>query len=145
VIEHLASPESFVDDFIAAASRNQNLQFIVSTGNVAFIIVRLMLLAGQFNYGKRGILDLTHTRLFTISSFRKLLRDGGFAIDGLSAFGPPIQDMIGGSAVLRLADTASARFAHVWPRMFAFSFLVVARKADELRDVYERTLTRDRV
>ena len=31
-----------------------------------------MLLFGQFNYGKRGILDLTHTRLFTFESFRRL-------------------------------------------------------------------------
>ena len=56
VIEHIkkVSPETEV---------------IISTANVAFLITRLMLFLGQFNYGKRGILDLTHTRLLTFASF----------------------------------------------------------------------------
>jgi hypothetical protein len=40
-----------------------------------------MLLLGQLNYTKRGILDLTHTRLFTQSSLRRLLRETGFALE----------------------------------------------------------------
>ena len=55
-------------------------QAVVSTGNVAFIIVRLMLLLGQFNYGKRGILDLTHTRLFTFATFSRLFEQSGFDV-----------------------------------------------------------------
>ena len=39
-----------------------------------------MLLFGQFNYGKAGILDRTHTRLFTFRSLRQLLVDAGFRI-----------------------------------------------------------------
>ena len=42
-------------------SRVRNVEdttFIISTGNVAFLIARIMLLLGQFNYGKRGILGL---------------------------------------------------------------------------------------
>ncbi|MBT6272598.1 MAG: glycosyltransferase, partial [Chromatiales bacterium] len=65
VVEHLMSPERFIDYLRVAAEANGQTRFIVSTGNVGFIITRLMLLLGQFNYGKQGILDLTHTRLFT--------------------------------------------------------------------------------
>ena len=101
--------------------------------------MRLSLLLGQFNYGKRGILDLTHTRLFTISSFKKLLVDGGFVIKELQGFGPPIQDMISESWPLRAADTTSGKVARIWPGLFAFNFLVVAQKADELEDIYART------
>ena len=36
---------------------------VLTTPNVAFVVQRLMLLVGQFNYGKAGILDRTHTRL----------------------------------------------------------------------------------
>jgi hypothetical protein len=39
-----------------------------------------MLFLGQFNYGKRGILDLTHTRLFTFSSFRRSITQSGFTV-----------------------------------------------------------------
>jgi hypothetical protein len=53
---------------------------VVSTGNVAFVVTRLMLPAGQFNYGKRGILDLTHTRLFTFASMRRLFEQQGFLV-----------------------------------------------------------------
>ena len=102
--------------------------------------MRLSLAAGQFNYGKRGILDLTHTRLFTTYSFKKLLANGGFVIKELRGFGPPIRDMVGESTSLRAVDTTSATLARFWPRLFAFSFLVVAQKADELEDLYERTL-----
>ena len=44
--------------------------------------------ARSFHYGRRGILDLTHTRLFTVSSFRRLLRNAGFRIDSVRCFGP---------------------------------------------------------
>src|SRR6185436_4003552 len=78
VLEHLESPETFVDEFRAAAGRNPNLTLLISTPNVAFIVVRLMLLIGKFNYGKRGILDLTHTRLFTFGTFRRLFEQSGY-------------------------------------------------------------------
>ena len=44
-------------------------KLIASTGNVAYILLRLALVLGMFNYGKKGILDLTHQRLFTVRSF----------------------------------------------------------------------------
>jgi SAM-dependent methyltransferase len=140
VIEHLRRPE----DGIRKISEILKPGGIVyaSTGNVAYFVMRLSLLLGQFNYGKRGILDLTHTRLFTIYSFKKLLRTAGFVIREVTGFGPPIRDMVGESASLRAADAASGALARLWPRVFSFSFLVVAQKADELEDLYARTLAR---
>ena len=138
VIEHLSRPEEGVRK-IAAIMKPGGVLY-ASTGNVAYFVMRLSLALGQFNYGKRGILDLTHTRLFTTYSFRKLLANGGFVIEELKGFGPPIQDMVGESPALRAVDRSSGRLARLWPRLFAFSFLVVARKADELEDLYERTL-----
>ncbi len=37
-----------------------------------------MLALGQFNYGPRGILDMTHTRLFTKRTIERLFRQAGF-------------------------------------------------------------------
>ena len=138
VIEHLERPEEGVRK-IAEILKPGGILY-ASTGNIAFAVMRLSLLLGHFNYGKRGILDLTHTRLFTIYSFRKLLANSGFVIKEIHGFGPPIRDMVGDSTALRAADTTSGVLARIWPRMFAFSFLVVAQRADELEDVYERTL-----
>jgi glycosyltransferase involved in cell wall biosynthesis len=138
VIEHLERPEEGVRKIAEILKPGGTLY--ASTGNIAYVVMRLSLLLGHFNYGKRGILDLTHTRLFTIYSFRKLLANGGFVVKEVRGFGPPIRDMVGASPALRAADTASGVLARLWPRMFAFSFLVVAQKADELEDVYARTL-----
>jgi 2-polyprenyl-3-methyl-5-hydroxy-6-metoxy-1,4-benzoquinol methylase len=78
VIEHLRSPERFVAELQRKLPPTARL--IVTTGNVAFAVTRLMLLLGQFNYGKRGILDLTHTRLFTFASLRALFEQAGYEV-----------------------------------------------------------------
>ncbi|MDX6470346.1 MAG: hypothetical protein QOF75_2149 [Gaiellaceae bacterium] len=138
VLEHLKRPDEGVRKIAEILKPGGTLY--ASTGNIAFLVMRLSLLLGQFNYGKRGILDLTHTRLFTIYSFKKLLSNGGFVIKEVKGFGPPIRDMVGESTALRAADTTSGLLARLWPRMFAFSFLVVAEKAEELEDIYARTV-----
>lgn len=138
VLEHLNRPEEGVRK-IAEILKPHGVLY-ASTGNIAFHVMRLSLLLGQFNYGKRGILDLTHTRLFTVASFKQLLINGGFVIREVRGFGPPIRDMVGTNTALRAADVTSGRLARLWPRVFAFSFLIVAEKADELEDIYARTL-----
>jgi glycosyltransferase involved in cell wall biosynthesis len=137
LIEHLAQPEDGVEKISAILKPHGTLY--ASTGNIGFIVLRASLLLGQFNYGKRGILDLTHKRLFTVSSFKKLLRDGGFVIKEVRGFGPPIRDMVGSGPVLKMLDSAFSKLALRWPRMFAFNFLIVAEKEDELEDIYSRT------
>jgi glycosyltransferase involved in cell wall biosynthesis len=81
VIEHLPSPEKFCQELRRFAQRNLVAKIIISTGNIGFFVTRLMLFLGQFNYTKRGILDLTHTRLFTHSSLRRLLEETGFSVE----------------------------------------------------------------
>jgi glycosyltransferase involved in cell wall biosynthesis len=80
VIEHLAEPEAFIGQLRARMSAHPSSRLVISTGNVAFLPLRLMLLMGQFNYGRRGVLDLTHKRLFTFRSMRRLLEQGGFEV-----------------------------------------------------------------
>ena len=80
VIEHVQAPDQFLTSLRQAVARNPRAEILISTGNVAFIVIRLMLLIGQFNYGKRGILDLTHHRLYTFGSLRRALEQAGFDI-----------------------------------------------------------------
>jgi glycosyltransferase involved in cell wall biosynthesis len=137
VIEHLRDPERGLQRIAAILKPGGRLY--ASTANIAFILPRLSLLFGQFNYGKRGVLDLTHTRLFTMYSFRKLLKNSGFSIKYSMGFGPPIRDMVGESRPLQAIDSVSSVLARQWPRLFAFNFLIVAEKEDELHDIYVRT------
>jgi 2-polyprenyl-3-methyl-5-hydroxy-6-metoxy-1,4-benzoquinol methylase len=90
VIEHLKNPEEFMIKLKQKTEKNPKLTIIASTGNVGFFIIRLMLLFGSFNYGNKGILDKTHTRLFTFSSFKQLMIQAGFNIKMISGIPAPI-------------------------------------------------------
>ncbi|MEO6325029.1 MAG: glycosyltransferase, partial [Thermoanaerobaculia bacterium] len=64
IIEHLRDPEGFIQR-VRTQFTHETTTLVLTTPNVAFAVQRLMLLFGQFNYGKAGILDRTHARLFT--------------------------------------------------------------------------------
>jgi SAM-dependent methyltransferase len=129
VLEHLKTPETGLREIFRLLRRQGTLY--ASTANVAFFPLRLMLLSGQFNYGRRGILDLTHRRLFTIGSFKRILRNSGFSVEKVYGFGPPILDLSRNPGVLtRLADSLFAFLARVWPAMFAFQFVAVCKRMD---------------
>jgi hypothetical protein len=89
VLEHLNQPERFLNQLRLDVQGNQNVRILASTGNIGFFIPRLMLLFGQFNYGKRGILDITHTRLFTFHSFGQLFINSGFKIEKIEGIPAP--------------------------------------------------------
>ena len=79
IIEHLKSPEDFMEELRFATGRKRP-ELIITTANIGFFMTRLMLLFGQFNYGKKGILDATHTRLFTFRSLSELLKQSDYQI-----------------------------------------------------------------
>ena len=138
VIEHLKNPEQSVRELHKILRPGGRL--IASTGNIAYIVQRLAMILGQFNYGKRGILDLTHTRLFTIRSFRRLVEGEGFRVERVRGFGPPIVDMVGKTLFWRTVDRVASWCARFWPSMFSFQFVFVATRREDVDDILERTL-----
>jgi glycosyltransferase involved in cell wall biosynthesis len=94
VIEHLKQPERFLEQLRRNFDHTPK-KLIITTPNIAFVVQRLMLLAGQFNYGKSGILDLTHTRLFTFRAAKRLLEDGGFRIKAVRGVPAPFPKVLG--------------------------------------------------
>ena len=95
VIEHLKDPEQFLEQLVDQFDYAPRT-LVLTTPNIAFVVQRLMLRFGQFNYGKAGILDRTHTRLFTFRSLRRLLVDAGFRDPARSAGVPaPFPKVLG--------------------------------------------------
>jgi len=141
VLEHLSEPE----EAVARAARllRPNGRLLASTANIGFFVVRAMLLLGQFNYGRRGILDMTHTRLFTVRSFVRMVEDCGFKVEGIRGFGPPIRDEISNRFPWSWIDSLLGWLACVWPSMFAFNFLVLARRKPSVEEVYAGTIPRE--
>ncbi len=94
IIEHLDSPENFLSEIRSNFSR-YSPKVILVTGNTAFISERLSLMFGFFNYGKKGILDLTHKRLFTMNSLSRILRMTGYEINNIEGIPVPFQLIFG--------------------------------------------------
>lgn len=137
VVEHLHSPERFVDELLRAAGRNPELKLIASTGNVAFIVVRLMLLFGQFNYGKRGILDLTHTRLFTFRTFRRLFEQSGYTVLDMRGVPAPFPLALGEGAGARLLLGVNKALIRISRSLFAFQVFAVVQPKPALGSLLE--------
>jgi len=124
VIEHLKSPESFARELRLVA--DPSTKIIVSTGNVGFILTRLSLLLGNFNYGKRGILDLTHTRLFTFRSIVSLFEQANYQIVKVDSTPVPFPLIFDKGFLSRSLLWLNRWLTRLWKSLFAFqSFLVV--------------------
>jgi 2-polyprenyl-3-methyl-5-hydroxy-6-metoxy-1,4-benzoquinol methylase len=128
VLEHLVSPEKFVEELREAMKLAPQARLLASTANVGFFINRLMLLIGQFNYGKRGVLDLTHTRLYTFESFRRLFEQAGFRVVEAHGIPGPFPLALGDNWLSRTLVALNRWLIRVAKGLFAYQvFFVVER------------------
>ena len=77
IIEHLKEPESIHGGTAAGRGPEAVRRLSSPPRTSGSFVTRAMLLLGHFNYGRKGILDRTHTRLFTFSFVARALRAGG--------------------------------------------------------------------
>jgi 2-polyprenyl-3-methyl-5-hydroxy-6-metoxy-1,4-benzoquinol methylase len=120
VIEHLRSPEAFVDGLREALKLSPRTELLVSTANIGFLPVRLGLFLGQWNYGKRGILDLTHTRLFTFSSLRRLFVQSGFSVVEMDGIPGPFPLALGDGWLSRVLLRLNRLLIGMSRRLFSY-------------------------
>jgi len=132
VIEHLASPESFVDRLREALKLAPSTTLLISTANIGFFVNRLMLLIGQFNYGKRGILDLTHSRLFTFASFRRLFEQGGFRVTETRGIPGPFALVFGGGLMGRSVMAANRALMRIGRGLFSYQMFFIVQPMPSL-------------
>jgi len=150
VIEHLQDPERFLE-LVRKQFGHEPKKLVLTTPNVAFLVPRLMLLAGQFNYGKEGILARTHKRLFTFRSMRHLLRDAGFRIKVVRGVPAPFPKALGagsgGRALGRAAVVANRALIRVSKSLFAYQIYIEAESTPDVdflvRDAAARSEERD--
>jgi glycosyltransferase involved in cell wall biosynthesis len=126
IIEHLVSPERFLarlrDRYCA-----DEPEVVITTGNIAFLPLRLALLFGQFNYGKRGILDLTHTRLFTFGSLRRLLVQGGYEVVSETGLPAPFPLALGDHWASRLLVRLNSLLIGISKGLFSYQIAMVVK------------------
>ena len=133
ILEHLRSPMSVLREINGYLRPKGTV--IVSVPNFAHAWVRLNLMVGRFEYANRGILDATHVRFFTLRSFRRFLAEAGLQIDELVATPVPLPLVVPAryhGLWLRAVHAVSAAVARCWKSMFAYQFVAVCRKGEQL-------------
>lgn len=143
VIEHLAEPERFL-----TALRKQfdyrPRTLLLTTPNVAFGLTRLGLLFGEFNYGKAGILDFTHRRLFTFRSLRQLLSDAGFKLREIRGIPAPFEKALGPTPAAHSLTQLNATLIRARPELFSYQIYVEAETTPDTDFVLDDSLRRER-
>ncbi|MDR3575292.1 MAG: glycosyltransferase [Anaerolineaceae bacterium] len=136
VIEHLRSPETFLLKLREQFCR-QGSTIILTTGNVAFLPVRLSLLMGLFNYSNRGILDQDHHRLFTFISFRRVLKSCGFIILSEKGIPAPFPLALGKNKASSLLLKINELLIHLYKSMFSFQMAFTVQPKPTLQSLLE--------
>ncbi len=125
VVEELANPEQFLRNLSVRFQTRSDLEFVITTPNIAFILCRLNLLFGRFLYSRRGILDLNHKRLFTQSSIKSTLCQNGFEIVDSNPIPPPFRLIFSKYKVLaRLSEIFCKPLLYLFPSLFSYQFLI---------------------
>ncbi len=88
IIEHLDNPEDIVRKYIQNSGGERII--IISVPNVANIYIRLNLLFGRFDYGRRGLLDRTHLRFFTKKSIKEFCENLGLHVERIEVTPIPL-------------------------------------------------------
>ena len=138
IVEHLRSPERLLDTLRRARRTGTDLTVIFSTGNIAFLVVRLGLLFGRFNYGIRGILDLTHARLFTFRTARNLFEQSGYVVEEVRGVPAPFPLAFGNNALSRVLLLLNKLLIKVSKSWFAYQIFLVCKPTPSLEWLLEK-------
>lgn len=141
VIEHLKNPEQFLIKLKKNIDRYPSISVVISTPNIGFILIRLMLLFGSFNYGKNGILDKTHTRLFTFSSFRNLLTQSDFKIKEISGVPAPFPLVTGNNFLGKSLMKISHFFIFLRKTLFSYQIYSIIYPVTSIELLLEQAKT----
>ena len=139
IIEHLKEPEIFMERLRNAAVRRRP-EMVLTTANVGFFVTRFMLLLGHFNYGRKGILDRTHTRLFTFASLRELFEQTGYEVVEIKGIPAPYPKAVGNNLLGRLLLGLNLAFIRVSRGLFSYQIFIRAAAKPSVEHLLSETI-----
>jgi 2-polyprenyl-3-methyl-5-hydroxy-6-metoxy-1,4-benzoquinol methylase len=130
ILEHLDAPENFLDRLRRTYAHQRPL-VIITTGNIAFFSIRLGLLFGQFEYRERGILDITHKRLFTCSSRERTLKNAGLEILEVNGIPAPFPLVVKNKTLSGILLRLNSLLIFFFRNLFSFQMGIIARLEED--------------
>jgi glycosyltransferase involved in cell wall biosynthesis len=136
IIAYLREPEKFL-----AQLRTQFLfnrpPIIITTGNVGFLPIRLALLFGWFNYGKKGIVSRGYHRLFTFALLNRTLQQAGFDVLEVKGIPAPYPLALGNNFFSRLLVRLNAFLSYIAKGIGAYQIAIIAQARPTLDHLLE--------
>jgi len=129
VLEHLPNPQSSLNRI--SDSMPYGSSIILSVPNVANIWVRLNLLFGKFNYTDRGILDKTHLRFFTRSTFIRMINEANLTLGELNYTPVPlsfVHPFFSNNRIGFLISNMLNFITRLFPTLFSFQLMALCYK-----------------
>jgi glycosyltransferase involved in cell wall biosynthesis len=140
LVEHLHDPEKFMDD-LRQKTNGGRPEVIITAANVAFCVTRMMLMLGQFNYSRKGILGLGHRRLFTFKSLRALLEQAGYEVLEERGVPAPFPLALGRNSWSKMLLRLNRVLLFASMRLFAYQICIRARALPDARHLLRETIS----
>lgn len=130
IIEHLAQPVEFLSELRAFC--NPSTSLLISVPNIAHWAVRLLMLAGRFEYMDRGPLDATHLHFFTKRHLKKSIESvPGYVIEEWDTSIVPLELMVpqwlSKVSIFDFISKMRLQTARTIPELAAYQLLVRVR------------------
>ncbi len=116
VLEHLINPKDLLSELRPYLKPNGKI--VVSLPNVAFLLNRLNLLFGRWNYTEFGTLDKTHLKFYTLKTAKTFVESAGYKVEKICAYNQFKR--------LEILDP----LLKIFPGIFGYQILIEARKYD---------------
>ena len=139
IIEHLKDPEVFMEQLRHSTARRRP-ELVLTTANIGFFVTRVMLLLGHFNYGRQGILDRTHTRLFTFTSLTELFEQSGYQILEIKGVPAPYPKAIGINIISRALILLNQALIKLSRGLFSYQIFVRAKASPTVEHLLSETI-----
>ncbi len=136
VIEHLKSPERLLQVLRQRFSRDRP-EIIITTANIGFFSMRIGLLFGRFGYGRRGLLDMDHKRLFTLSALQRTLEINNFDVVKKCGVPAPFPLALGDGFLARLLLIINRILIGISKGLFSYQIAVIATPQPTLEHLLE--------
>ncbi|MCB1022043.1 MAG: class I SAM-dependent methyltransferase [Bryobacterales bacterium] len=129
VLEHLVDPLDVLERL--AASLEEDGCLVASLPNGAHWFVRLNVLFGRFPEDDKGLFDRTHLHFYAWKNWARLLNKAGLEVVSLEPTVVPFDlalPRIGQGPIGRALEAANYWAAKLWKELWAYQFVIVARK-----------------